>query len=328
MSAKRKKDPHAAAADELLNDDDGLEAEPGTEGESESESEPEPAPEPIRDGDDVPVEHESRRDRKRGRLVERILSDVDERIGSVLDRRLATLEQRLQQQPTQRTPSAEPQRDPAIEQIDARIGEISARQRHLSTAFQAKQQAGRLTDAEYEQMTTEAQKLQDERMRLVTIRTNREMGLGRAADPQEAARQAMVMQTRARHSDVYEHRDADAIVRYADGYFQMKVAQAARLGRQVNGPELLDESLDKAREAWGMQTRAQHHRRPDRAERSRFTGTQTSGGGSGGNQNKTVKITAATRAMADAAFPHIKDPNKRLQHWANTAGKRLVDSEE
>lgn len=62
---------------------------------------------------------------------------------------------------------------------------------------------------------------------------------------------------------------------------------------------------------------------PDAGRRARLSGTSTGAAATG--QRKMVKMTVDRQRMADIAFSHIKDPAKRYQHWANTAGKGETD---
>lgn len=313
MAARKSKQDRAA--DDILDDDD---ESPSVEVDDDGEGDDDADPEPQGDPDVISVEPpKSRRQQRQNRFKDDILGEVESRVSRVLEQRLATLPL-LQQQ---RQEPRQPEPDQFTQQIEGRLQQVYDQQDSISATFRAKQKDGTLTDSEYAELTKKARKLDEERTELLSARAARKLGLGRQADPQAAAQEAIRQQTRARHADVYDHPDADSMVRYAEGYFQSALARAQRLGRQVNPTDLLDESLDKAREEWGIQTK----RRPERseAERRKFTGAPTSGG-KGGGESRTIRMTAAHKAMADAFAPQIKDDHKRYQHWAKTVGKSIV----
>lgn len=322
MAGKKRKDPAESAADELLSEDTDVSVE---ETDEDDGQEPEARAEPIKDGDDVHVEpREHRRERRQNRLQERILSAVEERLGS----RLASLEQAVRQPPqgAQPAPNGQPSKDELGEQIETRLQDTYKRQDQLSRTFAARQKAGDLSETEYQQMVSDGRKLNEEAAQLIAARTIRQLGVGRGPDPAQVQREAVAAMTRARHADVYSHSQADYMLQYADGHFHQAIARARAQGREVNMEELRDDAIDAAREQFGLTPRHRRHHRPGPAERARFTGAPTSGG-TGSQGQKTVKVTKDIRTMADAAFPHIKDPNKRVEHWAATAGKRLVAGE-
>jgi len=312
MAARKTKQDRVA--DEILDDDNDS---PGTD-DGGDDDEGDDDPEPQGDPDVISVEPpKSRRQQRQNRFREDVVSEVESRVARVLEQRLASLPQL---QPQRQEPRQD-QPDQFSQQIDARLQAIYDQQDSVSATFRAKQKDGTLTDSEYGELTKKARKLDEERTELLSARAARKLGLGRQSNPQEAAQEAIRQQTRARHSDVYDHPEADHMVRYAEGYFQTALARAHRLGRQVNPTDLLDESLDKAREEWGMQTKHRRHERTE-SERRKFTGAPTSGGR--GSETKTIKMTSAHKAMADAFAPHIKDDHKRYAHWAKTVGKGLV----
>lgn len=87
--------------------------------------------------------------------------------------------------------------------------------------------------------------------------------------------------------------------------------------------ETLEEAIDETRKELRL---GPYRNMPvSQNTKEKYTGVPR---GMGTNANEAqpvqIKMDKHMRKMADAAFPHIKDQNKRYQQWANTAGREVI----
>lgn len=293
--------------DDLFGDDDSEES--GSEVETEEFSEP------LQDNEVIEIDAPSRKERRRSRHTEHVANEVETRLRSAFDARLGSIEQMLrqgngnQQQREQANGGANPQ----MELIEKKLQDVYSKTDNLTIAWQSKLKDG-YTAEEQAKFTKQARELQEEREELVAVRTAVKMGLTnrQQQDPIDVQREVIKQNYRARHNDVLEHPKADVMQKYAQGYFDMRMAEGTQ-GSQ----ELQDEAMDAARAKFGLAPKyGRTAPPPSREAKARMGGTSSSGNGSGSGR-KQVVVTKAMRDMAAVAFPHIKDERKRIEHYVS-----------
>lgn len=119
-------------------------------------------------------------------------------------------------------------------------------------------------------------------------------------------------QIRQQYADVYGNPNA---VQYAEGEYRKLVASGHK-----GGPDTLDRAMKEARHAFRM-TREPP---PSATQRARFAGPPRGRGGPGGAEPESIKMTPELRRMANAAFSHVPDQNKRYELWAKGPGKAML----
>ena len=315
----KRKDPFESGAEEDLFGEDG--ADPSAD---EPEIDGDDAPEAPEVGDEIEVEEKpaSRKERRRSRIVDIAAQEAERRMEAMLDARLSKLEGFIQGAGGRRGETVDdapaPRGDgPTIEQVNAALKQRYDMQDQLEEAWSAEIKAGTLTDEKRKDYKARARKITEEQTELQTARAAIAMGLNRrGVDPAEMQQEAIRAQSQARHADIFAHKNKQALVMYAQGYY----AQQQALGK-ADSQDLQDEAMDAAREKFGLQPKfrsSSDRPAPTRHQRSQLSGASSGGGGRGGDNSErtTVKVTRELRAMADAAFPHIKDPTERIKHYA------------
>jgi hypothetical protein len=305
------------AVDEMFGDDEELESSQDEGGEDEGEELE--LQDTVEVGDEIEIDDKpTRRDRRRGRVVEMAVEEATRAMSAQFEQRLAEMRGMLEGAlPQRQQGGGAPPPDQRIEQLNAAIAQRKQQYRAIEEAWSAKIANNSLTAEERKSYREQAEQLQEEQAELIAARAAVKMGLGnqpRGMSPEDVQQHAYRAFAQQRHSDVMGHQHKDAMLSYADSYFKVAVAK----GKQPS-QELQDEAMDAAREQFGMGAKfrsGDRHQRPaptakDRARMS----SAGSGGGSAGGKTR-VKVTKALVDMAETAFGHIKDPRKRIEHAA------------
>lgn len=204
-----------------------------------------------------------------------------------------------------------PSSDPLQEEIDKTWQERI----RLAEQYNQRTQAGQLSDDDDKRMRSEARKLEEKSQQLQYRKLQRDDAMN--VDP----RQENITMVKMRHPDVAENGQA---LNWADGEARKRIAK----GEQYS-MSLVDEIMEEARREFRL-GKYRHGVPSDRKTQARYHGAPRGGGSPPSPSDRIpnkVKMTPAMRRMADAAFPGIKDPKKRYQHWAKTAGRSFLEME-
>jgi hypothetical protein len=271
------------------------------------------------DDEDAPEEGEeriSRRERRRNRFRE--LQGQNEE----LKKRLGTLEELAQRLPDSNAIASQVQQNLQAQQqgdpFEYELQRIRREQTELAELYHAKRSKGELTAEQDREYRSRAQDLEDRRVDVIAERKIRQ----RAPQQGLTEQQVVIANLRAQNPDVFGNQRTTT---HAVAVYQQLVAQGF-----PQDMETANEAIERTREAFSLPSRSGSGRRrepaPTPSQRERYAGSPAGGAGAGRAEPRanTVKITPEVRIMADAAFPHIKDPVARLQKWVNGPGRRIA----
>lgn len=254
--------------------------------------------EPGSEDDDREPERPTRRDRRQNRYTEMRNEAAQAREeAAALRGRLEAQEQYLRQLREAPARPPEPAKDP--------VTELAAEKDRLQKQYMAAHRAGAVTEEIYASYSQQYHALEQ---KISDARLDARLAEREAQLSQQMQEQAI----RAQHSDVFDHPSA---ARWARGYYEQERAKG-RHGDKA----LFDESMEQARATFRLSGRGG----PTRETRARFAGTPSAAAG-GGSADRApsgaVTLSKEQRAMANAMYPHIKDPQKRGQLWWNKVGR-------
>lgn len=188
------------------------------------------------------------------------------------------------------------------------------RRRLQSLATTAARLGDKGTKEEFDDLQRQAEELRDKELDLVTERKLRQMRP--AEDPQAGTRQAL----RGMYPDVYANPKA---LGWAKGRFQQIIAEKGEPANEAEAFNMAKQAFDESKRQFRIGQPP-----PSEDQRRKFDGMPRGGAGSGGKGKVTeVTMEKHDERMANAAYPHIKDKNVRMQMWAKKAGKRLAEKQ-
>jgi hypothetical protein len=137
---------------------------------------------------------------------------------------------------------------------------------------------------------------------------------GYRQDPRQQQIQTELAVLRAQHADVFANRAATFHVDYA--YKRMTMAEGK--------PESIATAQEAIAEARKVILKQGSSARPTQAAKSKYTGGSSGAGGGAAVREGTpvLKINDSGKRMADMAYPHITDDNKRYETWMKAVYKK------
>ena len=208
------------------------------------------------------------------------------------------------------------QRPPQVDPIDTEIERASSDRQALDREYEARYKDTRnpLTAEELDKFRKRATDLDDRRTVLLTQKTLRQSGMAPQNREAEAVRAWLV----ANHAEATQNQQA---IGWAQGVQQQEQA----MGKNPWSVEVLEKAMDSAERQFKLgRYKNGAQREPDPNLRDRYAGPPRSASAAPGRKgDRKVVMDKTARAMADAAFPHIKDDRKRWEHWA----KQVQDDE-
>jgi hypothetical protein len=203
----------------------------------------------------------------------------------------------------------------------AEILRVRAERESVHAAYQARVARGGITPQEEQEFRAKAYELNDREDQAKFLRNQRMHGGGqRGLTQQDVAREAQKQYLLNTFPDVFTHPDK-RVLQYVSATHDQLLAAGHRPGN-----ETLQMAISATRKQFrlGPQQRAPE---PNEASRRRLSGGGTGGGGgrpvAGGDEPTVVKMSAAQRKMAEAAFGHLP-PAAAHKQWAKTVGKKLA----
>jgi hypothetical protein len=267
-----------------------------------AEDELKDVPEPIERS-----RQQKRQDRYRAMQEER---DAAQREREEMKTRLSQMEQMLHQQ--RQPPPQQPQK-PETDPLDEKLQKTFAEQDMLYRDFNARQ--GQMSPQEVEAFNTRARALQREMMLTSAEIAMAKQGV-KPVDEQQVRNQILREQLMREHGDVLgDPRKGD--------FCQGAWMQLRAKGRPDDWATIA-EAADMTRREFGMRTK--NAKPPSESYKRKLTGTARGAGPSEGG-GQMVTMNAHQKAMADAAFKHIKNEKERYQRWAAGPGRRLAEKQ-
>lgn len=257
------------------------------------------------DADPEPSRKEKRAERSGFEAAFQGQRDENER----LQRRIEQMEQRFSQ------PAEPSNAEQTVDPADAQIEALQQQQADIHKLWQTGYKD--MSDSEKVDMQSRARKVDSSLKQAEFAQLAKQAGLAPARTQQQEKNAQLANRLHSENADLYDDPHAHQILL---GNF----ARARRNGEKES-MELHDRVAEETRQELGLPMRGV---RPDPTDgqRARLSG-RTRGGG-----RKTGKGAIGMRkeyyAMADAALGHIRDPAKRYQAWARSAGKALVENDE
>lgn len=273
------------------------------------------------DDDEEEDERPSRRDRRRQRgedlvRAERERREAAEARAEQTQRLLAeALNRALPQQQQQRVDPERARLDQ--EARDLRQAQQALVERHRQAQLEA-HKAGRPLDPTFDaQLQEEAWKLRD-RIAENDIRRFAPRPSGPPVTEQQIAAATFRARVMSEHADVVGDQQAQQLFR---ANWMRRLAR-----REPDDWGTLEKAMDDTRRELGWSPRGGRPA-PSAGMKRKYSGVSRggSGGGDGGGGRQTITMTREAKAMADAAYSHIKDPKKRYQMWVNRAGARAAN---
>lgn len=258
--------------------------------------------------DDEPQERpQSRRERRGNRYREAIeRAERAEQAALRAEQLAQQLQQRVQAPPQQQAPD-----------MASRYEEDYARnqQEQLSLAefyqLRDRETQGRMPEEERQRFLARSRELQLQASEIAVARAQT-LQQSRAQPPVDP----YVAMLRAKYSDVNSNPIAHGEARQ----FYLK----QRAAGVPEGPDLLEKALEHGRAYLRGEASPRQSKRPSAQQQSKYTGSapgssQARGGGEGKSNGRVTLPEGLSmkefRRMADKAFPHIKDDQKRYTHY-------------
>ena len=229
------------------------------------------------------------------------------------NRRLQVAAEVARQQAFQVQQQAQP-RGP--DPIDEDLKRSRREQEALYAEYVGRQKEGNLTPEAEEKFRQRAYDIKDRETQLQLQKFHRDNGISRQ-DPAEQHRQTVSSQIRMQFPDIVADARASA---YADGVFR----QLTALGRP-NDWDTIEAAMKQTRRDLRMGN-AEPSRRPNEAERQRYSGLPAGPGSSREDSPKTIRMTPGYKKMAEKLYRN-DPPNIAHQKWANTVGKKLLNGD-
>lgn len=248
----------------------------------------------LLDDDDKPTRQDKKRNRYR-EMQDRV--EESERLAREAQERADRLEQQvggfISQSRTQ-------QEDP-LKEYEDRLEQNSKEQGDLYDLYMSK--GDKLTDGDREEYARRARKLRDDHAQIIYEKNERRKQL--STPPTNP----VVEGIKRRHGDLLDDEQARAV--YFGNYSRWRGMNPTA----KETPAIFDKLADETRRDLGWER--SEPTAGDRARRSASSRAGAGGGGGGGGKGRGIVMDATRKAMADAAYPHIKDPMKRYQHYVN-----------
>lgn len=308
----------------MATDNDDKELEGGTDDAAErhinsvkekvreaKEREREPEPDEDEEAEVVEVEEEdetdtpTRREKRSNRYrEEREAREAAERRAEVLAAQQNELMQRLIELQRPKEPEVDHQADLSKEYRATERELIRLRSEYSQRAAQYEQAGQRMPDAEIDEFIGRQEKLELRKHAIIGDNYVRERGL-QAPDPRKLQQQMEISVLRAQNTDVFNNADAAEYVNYA-------YRRLLRSG-QPDNIATVQAAVVEARKTILKKADSP---KPTQNQKAKYAG----GGVGGGSASETpvFRITEAGKRMADSAYSHIKDDNKRYQMWAKS----------
>ena len=256
------------------------------------------------------------RRRDRGKVIEALEESRNQ--AAQMDERFGRLEQQnnaLRSQLEQRSRPQQQQAGPR-QKLDGLYRQME----DLNGRFEAHVMAngGKADPDTQKEFTERYRHMEEERYLIMNAATQQPQ----AQAPAQTAQQVVQEQNRMRNGDVY---DGGRNQRWANAQYGLLAAEYsdANGNLTVDPQDLHNHVMGLTRKKFGIQRRGLDGG-PTKSQRSRHSG-RSSGPANGEAGPKTIRMTPAYRAMADAAYPEIDDSAKRHKKWAVEVGSRLVN---